>query len=142
MSGDAPVEAGVGRAGFGDATPENPGGEDAVKEGLNEGRAKEVLAFLTFELDAERLLESELDGAEAAQRVIFCTGAGFAGVRGEEPGNIFRLGERGTIEHDASEEVGQEIAVAGEGCDRGGPQCGRCDSERVAFESQDRACRR
>jgi hypothetical protein len=142
VSGDAPVESGVRRARFGGATPENPSGEDTVKEGLDEGGAKKVFAFLTFELDAQRLLESDLDGTEAAQRVIFCTRTGFAGVRSEEPRNIFRLGERGTIEHDASKEVGQEIAVAGEGCDRGGPQCGRCDSESVAFESQDRACGR
>ena len=75
-----------------------------------------MLAFLAFELDAERFLKSDFDGSEAAKRMIFGAGASFAGVRREEPGYILRLGKRGAIEHDASEEIGQEIGVAGKRC--------------------------
>ena len=64
IGGDAPVEARARCASFGCATPENPGGEDSVKERLNESGTKKVLAFLAFELDAERFLEGNFDGAK------------------------------------------------------------------------------
>jgi hypothetical protein len=57
VGGDAPVKVCAGGAAFRRATPENPGGEDAIEEGLDEGRAEEVLAFVTFELDTEGFLE-------------------------------------------------------------------------------------
>jgi len=88
VSGDAPVEASARRAIFGYATPENPGGKDSVKESLDEGGAKKVLAFLALELDAERLLKSEFDGAEAAERMIFGAGAGFSSVGRQQPGYV------------------------------------------------------
>jgi hypothetical protein len=53
VGGNAPVETGAGRAGFGGATPQNPGRENTVKESLDESRAEKVLAFVTLELDAE-----------------------------------------------------------------------------------------
>jgi len=74
--------------------------------------------------------------------VIFCAGTGFAGVRREEPGYILSLSERGAIEHDASKKIRQEIAVAGKGRERGGPERSWGDGKRVAFDCLDRACGR
>ena len=45
---DAPIEARAG-ARLGCAMPEHPGGKHAVKERLDEGGAKEVVAFVAFE---------------------------------------------------------------------------------------------
>ena len=114
VGGDAPVEARAGRAAFGSTAPEDPGGEDAVEEGLDEGGAEEVLALFAFELDAERFLESVFDGVEAGEGMVFGAGAGFASVGGEKPGYVFGLDKRRAVEHDAGEEVWEEVVVAGE----------------------------
>jgi hypothetical protein len=115
VGGEAPIETCAGGTALGGAPPENPCGEDAVKEGLNEGGAEEVLAFFSLKLHAERFLESAFDGIEAAERMVLGAGAGFAGVRGQEPGYVFGLDKRGTVEHDTGQKVGQEVFVA---CER------------------------
>ncbi len=51
--GKLPVEDRFRLAAFGGMTPEYPGGKDAVEEGLDKGRAEEMLAFFAFKLDAE-----------------------------------------------------------------------------------------
>jgi hypothetical protein len=80
VGGEAPIEVSTRRTTFGGATPENLGGEDAVKEGLDEGGAEEVLTLFAFKPHAERFLEGTLDGFKAAERMVFGAGAGFAGV--------------------------------------------------------------
>jgi hypothetical protein len=45
--------------------------------------------------------------------MVFGTGTCFAGVGGKEPRHVFRLGERGPVEHDTGQEVGEEIVVLG-----------------------------
>jgi hypothetical protein len=50
---------------------------------------------------------------EAAEGMVFGTGTCFAGVGGKEPRHVFRLGERGPVEHDTGQEVGEEIVVLG-----------------------------
>src|ERR1019366_8311563 len=45
VGGDAPVETGAGCTIFEDATPQNPGGENTVKEGLNESGAEKCSPF-------------------------------------------------------------------------------------------------
>jgi hypothetical protein len=115
VGGETPVEARAKCAAFGFATPEDPGGEDSVKEGLNEGGAEEMLASFAFKPHAERFLKSLFDGVEAGERMVLGAGAGFAGVGGEEPGNVPGLDERGAVKHDAGEEVGEQVFVFGKG---------------------------
>jgi hypothetical protein len=90
---DTPVESLVGAVGFGAAAPEDPGGEDSVKEGLNECGAEKVIALVALELEAEGLFECLLDGAERGEGVVLCSPAGFAGVGGEEPGEVAGVGD-------------------------------------------------
>jgi hypothetical protein len=105
VGGEAPIEARARRAAFRRATPEHPGGEDAVKEGLDESRTEEVLAFFAFKPDAERFLEGLFDGIEAGEGMVFSACTGFARVGREEPGYLLWLDERCAVEHDASEKV-------------------------------------
>ena len=123
MGSDAPVESSVRYAGLRGSPPENPRGEDSVKESLDKSGAEEVLAFVAFKLDAKRLLEREFDGAEAPQGVILGASAGFSRVGGEKPGYILGLYEGGAVEHHTREKVRQQIPVAREGDKRGSPQC-------------------
>lgn len=73
-----------------------------------------MLTLFAFEADAERLLESFLDGIEAAEWMILGAGAGLTRIRSEEPGNVFGLREWGTVKHGAREEVREEDFVPGE----------------------------
>ena len=141
IGSQAPVEQCSGYAAFGRSTPEYPCGEDAIEEGLDEGGAEEVFALFAFKADAEGFLEGFFDGVEAGEGMVFGTGAGFAGVGGEEPGYVFGLDERGTVEHDAGEEVWEELVVFGEGGERGLPEIGWRGREGVAFEDLDRSGR-
>ena len=79
---EPPIEGGIGLATFRGMTPEDPGGEDAVEEGLDEGGTEEVLAFLAFELDAEGLFKRSLNVAKGGKVMVFGTGTSFAGVGG------------------------------------------------------------
>ena len=91
VGGETPIEVRAGRAAFGRATPEHPGGEDAVKEGLNERGAEEVLALFAFEAHAKRFLEGFFDRVEAGKGMVFGACAGLARVRSEKPGNVLGL---------------------------------------------------
>jgi len=137
VGGEAPVKARAGLAAVVGATPEDPCGEDAVKECLDEGRAKEVLALLALEPHAEGFLKGGFDGVEAAQGMIFNPRSGFAGVGGEEPGYVFGLDERSAVEQGAGEEVGKQIFVAVEAVDRGLPEVGSGCGESVVFQCSD-----
>jgi hypothetical protein len=97
VGGESPIEMRAGNAAFRSTTPENPCGEDAVEEGLDEGGTEEVLSLFSFKTDAERFLESGFDGVEAAQWMVFGAGASFTSVRGQEPCYIFGLDERGAV---------------------------------------------
>ena len=68
--------------------PEDPGGEDAVEERLDEGGLEKVGAFFALEMDAERLAEGFFDRFERAHGRDFDAGSGFAGIAGEEGGEI------------------------------------------------------
>jgi hypothetical protein len=110
---NAPVEASIGNAALGRTPPENPGREDAVEEGLDEGGAEEVLAFFALKADAERFLEGSFDCIETGERMVFHAGAGFACIGRQKPCYVSGLDERRTIKHDAGEKVGEEIFVFG-----------------------------
>ena len=126
--GDAQEEAGVlpveavdrgqiGRSGFaegvglgfaggdGDAVAgvDDPGGEHAVEEGLNEGGAEEMLALVAFEVEAEGGFEGGFDGGEGGEIAAFDAGLGFASVGGEEAGDVLRGFEGGVVGEDALE---------------------------------------
>src|ERR1019366_6230242 len=91
VSGKSPIKVRARSAAFGCATPEHPGGEDAVKEGLDKGGAEEVLASFAFESHAERFLQGLLDGVEAGERMVFGACAGFSRVGREEPAYFLGL---------------------------------------------------
>jgi hypothetical protein len=82
-------------------TPQNPSRENSVEKRLHKSRTEEVFASVTFKLDAEGLLNSELYCVEAAKRLIFRPGTGLAGVRRKQPSYIFGLGERSAVKHNS-----------------------------------------
>jgi hypothetical protein len=53
VGGETPVEDGVGFAAFRRAPPQDPGGEDAVEQRLDECGEEEVLTLFALEGDAE-----------------------------------------------------------------------------------------
>jgi hypothetical protein len=130
----APIESSARCAALGGAPPENPCGEDAVKEGLNKSGTEEVFSLFAFKPHAKRFLESAFNGIEAAERMVLSAGTGFAGVGGQQPCNVFGLGERGAVKHDARQEVGQQIFVIGEAGERRLPKIGSGSGQGVAFE--------
>jgi hypothetical protein len=77
------------------------GGKDAVKERLNESGQEEVLALIAFKCDAERFLESGFDAVECGKRMRGGSGASFASVGGEQPGNVLWLFQRDLTGHHA-----------------------------------------
>lgn len=93
VGGLAPLEAVFGR--WVALVAENPCGEDAVEEGLDEGGAEEVVALFALEGDAEGVAEGFADGIEGFERSDLDAGAGFAGVAGEEGGEVFGGGDAG-----------------------------------------------
>ena len=112
LSGKPPVETAGMRGVVGRTTPEDPGGEDAVKKCLDEGRAEEVFAFLSFKRDAERCLQGGLYGVEGADGVLGRTVRRFAGVGGEQFGDILRLHQRDFAREHARKKVGKSLSVA------------------------------
>ncbi len=70
-AGQPPVEAvAISTPGF-SLVPEHPGREDAVKEGLHEGRAEEVLASRRFELERPDSLRAPAGRYQLAQGSAF-----------------------------------------------------------------------
>ena len=115
--GSAPVEA-VSLPGL--PRPQHPGGEQAVEQGLHEGRAEEGLASRTLEAHPQGLLQG---GAHRLQRLGVARGLDprqpVAGVRRQQPGQIPRLGERRAVSQGPAEILGQAgTHVAGEGARR------------------------
>jgi len=72
--------------------PEDPGGEDTVEEGLDEGGVKEMLTFLALELKAESFFQSFADGCEGGKIVGTNTGKRCASIRSKEPGKVLGCG--------------------------------------------------
>ncbi len=64
--------------------------------------------------------------------MVFRARPGFAGVGGEQPRNLFRLGERHFVEHDALEEVRQKLVMLG--IDGTAPEVVRGDGKFIAFQ--------
>ena len=96
--------------------PQHPGGEQAVEQGLHQGRAEEGLAARALEANPQGLLEG---GAHRLQRL--CVAGGLdprqpvAGVRRQQPGEVPRLGQRGAVRQRPAQVLGQAGAnVAGE----------------------------
>ncbi len=56
FGGETPVEDAALGCVVGRTAPQNPGGEDAVEEGLDEGGAEEVFALFSFKGNSERFL--------------------------------------------------------------------------------------
>ena len=94
------------------AAPEHPGGEDAVEERLHERGAEEVLALLALELHAEGFFQSLPQAFQGGQvGGLLDAGAGLAGIRGEKPREVLRVGQRRGVEHDAAEELDEPLAM-------------------------------
>ena len=108
--GGARLAAGGARPGA-RTRPQHPGGEDAVEQCLNQGRAEEARAALALEAYAQRVFEgrahrlqrrrvtSRLDPRETV-----------AGVGREQPRQVLRLGERGPMGQCAREILAQSRA--------------------------------
>ena len=111
----SPVEAAGRRRRF--ARPEHPSGEDPVEEGLYQGRVEEARTLLALEADPERLLKRQPHRRECrrvARRLD--SHESIAGVGGEQPREVLRLGERGPMRQGAGEIFAQAGAgLAGEG---------------------------
>ena len=86
------------------ARPQHPGGEDAVEQGLHQGRVEEARAFLALEAHPERLFER---GAHRGERGRVARRLDprepVAGVGGEQPCQVPRLGQRGPVGQGATE---------------------------------------
>ena len=75
---------------------------------------KKCSPFVALERQAERLFQRLADGGQGGQLGGGHARLGVAGVAGEEPGHVFRVGQRGGVEHDALEVVEEAVAVAGD----------------------------
>ena len=127
--GGAPVEAagdgirrrglaeGVGKSGFfigfgiAPPRPQNPGGEDAVEEGLNERRTKEMLAFLALEAQAEGVFEGLPQAGQGREIGLFDAQARVVGVGGENAGHVLRSGQRRIMEQHTLEILQHAFAM-------------------------------
>ena len=97
--------------------PQHPGGEDAVEQGLHQGRMEEARALLALEAHPERLFER---GAHRGERGRVARHLDprepVAGVGGEQPRQVLRLGERGPVGEGATEILDEtRTDLAGEG---------------------------
>ena len=108
--GLAPAEARLRVGGRMVLGPEDPGGEEAVEQGLDEGGAEEVLALLAREAHAERLFEGLARAHPVGQVALLGAGAGLAGVAGEEPGEVLGRGDLRLAQQHAPQEVGEALA--------------------------------
>lgn len=68
--------------------PEDPGGEDAVEEGLDKSGFEEVIAFFAFKAEAESFFQRLADDGERREFVEADAGEGVASVGGEKPGDV------------------------------------------------------
>ncbi len=109
---ETPIEHTMMSGIIGRTTPQNPGGEDAVKKCLDEGRAEEVFALFSFEGDTERFLQGGLDAVEGDDGMFRGALACFACVGGEKFGDIPGLFQRNFAGEDAGEEVGEGFCMA------------------------------
>ena len=91
--------------------PQHPAGEDAVEQGLHQCGLKKVLAFLAFELEAQRLFERAANTAERWQVRVCDAVARIACVRGQKPRHIFRVRQRGVGTQAAREEIVEALAL-------------------------------
>src|SRR5665647_3907420 len=94
-------------------SPEDPGGEQAVEEGLHEGRAKEVLALLAGELHAERFFQGNSRRSQGRQVALLGAGPCFARVGSQEPGEVLRRGDLRLTQQATLEELGEAFTVLG-----------------------------
>ena len=107
--------------------PQHPGGEDAVEQGLNQGRAEEARAPLALEAYAQRVFEGR---AHRLQRRRV-TGRldpreTVAGVGREQPRQVLRLRERGPVGQCAREILAQTRAHCPCECTRMLQPAGEC----------------
>ena len=107
--GGSPVEFCIWRGVI--ALPADPGGEDAVEDGLDESGTEEVFALFAGEFHSEGVFEGGaniLQGREVC--FAFDAGEGVAGVGREKPGEVFGIGEGGIMEAGAFDEFEELIA--------------------------------
>ena len=115
--------------------PKDPGGKDAVEEGLDEGGTEEVLAFFAFESETESVFEGLANGGKGGEFHVFDARPCVAGVGGEEPGEIPGFLERGLVHEDALEEFDESLAVLlGECARRDKPERAIIGTERIRLE--------
>jgi hypothetical protein len=82
---------------------DDPSGKHAIEQGLDQSGAEEVFALFALEVEAEGGFEGSLDGREGGEVAVFDAGLGFAGVGGQEAGDILRSLEGGVMGQNALE---------------------------------------
>ena len=85
---EPPIEA-RGAAGV-RLAPQHPGGEHAVKQRLDQGGAKKMIALGALEGHAERFLERRADGGESRVLAMLDAELGFVRVGGEKHSQVGR----------------------------------------------------
>ena len=92
--------------------PEDPGGEEAVEQGLHQRGLEEAFSFLVGHLQAEGVFHRFADRFHHLVRGgMFHTAAGIAGVAGQEPGDVLGIRQRRGAEQATAEKVEQPFAV-------------------------------
>ena len=99
------------------ARPQHPGREDAVEQGLHQGRMEETRALLTLETHPERLFERRAHRLQ--RRRVAChldPRETVAGIGREQPCQVLRLGQSSSMGQHATEVFTQTRAdLTGEG---------------------------
>ena len=94
--------------GGGGARPQDPRREHTVEQRLHQGRAEETRAAVALEADAERLFERRLDGGERRRFAgRLDAGEAVARIRGEQPREVLRLGDRRAVRQRPAEILAQ-----------------------------------
>ena len=118
--------------------PQHPGREHAVEQGLHQRRMEEARAPVALEADAERLLQRRTHRPQrgrVARRLD--PREAVAGVGSEQPREVLRLGQRGTVRQRAGEifaEPGADIPGEGAGRPDPAPELLRAAGQPEGFE--------
>ena len=102
--------------------PQDPSRENAVKEGLNEGGTKKMLAFLALETQAEGVFEGLPKAGKGWDIRLFDTKARIVGIGGEKAGHVLRSGEGRIMEQYSLQILLQAFAMLGRRLARMGGQ--------------------
>ena len=85
----------------------HPRGEESVKDGLHQGGAEKVIAAVAFKFDSQRGFQRFAERGEGVGAAGLQVIGGFAGVGGEQVGDILGFGNGGVAGHCAAQEFPQ-----------------------------------